>query len=165
MKVLVATGSKYGATREVGEAIAAVLNEAGFEVDCAPAHEVTGIHYYDAFVIGSAVYGGLWRRDASALVREHSEELKNRDVWLFSVGMATVTTPNQEFEEAKELTALINAREHQRFDGALDYEKLNMGEKAIIRALNPPKGDFRDFAAIRDWASQVVTELRAVAAL
>lgn len=165
MKVLVATGSKYGSTREVGQAIAHELTERGFDVDCLDAADVQGIHYYDALVIGSAVYGGLWRRDASALVSDNAEELRHRDVWLFSVGMSGVKTPGQQNTEAKELASLVKAREYKIFDGALDYDRLNMGEKAIIRALNPPKGDFRDFAAIRDWAGSVATELRSVAAL
>ncbi|WP_061962112.1 flavodoxin domain-containing protein [Demequina flava] len=165
MKVLVATGSKYGSTREVGEAIGAELTQRGFDVDVAEAADVKGVHFYDAFVIGSAVYGGLWRRDASALVSDNAEELRRRDVWLFSVGMSSVKTPGQQATEAKELASLVNAREYRLFDGALDYDRLNMGEKAIIRALNPPKGDFRDFAAIRDWAGSVATELRTVAAL
>lgn len=165
MKVLVATGSKYGSTREVGRVVADELTALGFDVDVADAFEVGGVHFYDAVVIGSAVYGGLWRRDASGLVRDNAEELRQRDVWLFSVGMATIKAPQQEFNEARELTSLIAAREHKTFDGALDYEKLNAGEKAIIRALNPPKGDFRDLAAVRDWAHGVAIELRAVAAL
>ncbi|WP_062078831.1 flavodoxin domain-containing protein [Demequina globuliformis] len=165
MKILVATGSKYGSTREVGESIAAELSAVGFDVDCADAADVQGVHFYDAFVIGSAVYGGLWRRDASALVSDNAEELRHRDVWLFSVGMAGVKTPGQQTTEATQLASLVGARELRHFDGALDYERLNMGEKAIIRALNPPKGDFRDFAAIRDWSQSVATELRAVAAL
>ena len=165
MKVLVATGSKYGSTREVGAAVAEELTTLGFDVDVADAFEVGGVHFYDAVILGSAVYGGLWRRDASGLIRENAEELRHRDVWLFSVGMATVKQPHQEFNEAKELTSLIAAREHKTFDGALDYEKLNAGEKAIIRALNPPQGDFRDFAEVRDWAQGVAAELRTVAAL
>ncbi|WP_062073164.1 flavodoxin domain-containing protein [Demequina sediminicola] len=165
MKVLVATGSKYGSTREIGNAIAGELSQLGFDVDCMDASDVLGIHFYDAVIVGSAVYGGLWRRDASALVSDNADELRRRDVWLFSVGMSGVKAPRQETNEPRELTSLVKAHEHHTFDGALDYDRLNVGEKAIIRALNPPKGDFRDFAAIRDWARGVATELRAVAAL
>ncbi|WP_084078317.1 flavodoxin domain-containing protein [Demequina sp. NBRC 110057] len=165
MKVLVTNGSKYGSTREVARVIAEELTSLGIDVDSADACEVAGVHFYDAIIIGSAVYGGLWRRDAAGLVREHAEELRHRDVWMFSVGMATVKQPHQEFNEARDLAQLVGAREHRTFDGALDYERLNAGEKAIIRALNPPKGDFRDFAEIRDWAHGVAIELRAVAAL
>ncbi|WP_084103758.1 flavodoxin domain-containing protein [Demequina sp. NBRC 110056] len=165
MKVLVTTGSKYGSTREVGDAIAGVLEESGFEVDVQDACDVLSVTYYDAVVVGSAVYGGLWRRDASELIRDHLVELRRREVYMFSCGMETVVRPGQGLDEADALARDVGARKHQRFPGALDYERLNVGEKAIIRALNPPRGDFRDFAAARGWAGRLATELRAVAAV
>ncbi|MFV0634170.1 flavodoxin domain-containing protein [Demequina sp.] len=165
MKVLVATGSKYGSTREVGSVVASTLEEAGFEVDVQDACDVLSVTYYDAVVVGSAVYGGLWRRDASELVRDHMIELRRREVYMFSCGMETVVRPGQRLDEADALARDVGARKHQRFPGALDYDRLNVGEKAIIRALNPPRGDFRDMSAVRNWASRVATELQAVAAV
>ncbi|WP_156156020.1 flavodoxin domain-containing protein [Demequina maris] len=164
MKVLVAVGSKYGATREVAERIAEEIRDHGFEVDLQDACDVQGIHYYEAVVLGSAVYGGLWRRDASGLVREHRDELRDKDVWMFSVGMETVVQPGQPLDEADGFAEDIQAHDHARFPGALDWDKLNVGEKALIRVLNPPKGDFRDFTAVREWASGVATQLESIAA-
>lgn len=164
MKVLVAVGSKYGATREVARKIAEVIGEHGFEVDCEDACDVQGIHYYEAVILGSAVYGGLWRRDASGLVKEHSDELRAKDVWIFSVGMETVVKPGQPLDEADGFAREISAHEHARFAGAIDWDRLNVGEKALIKALNPPLGDFRDLTAVRDWAEGVATQLEQIAA-
>ncbi|WP_062517209.1 flavodoxin domain-containing protein [Demequina gelatinilytica] len=164
MKVLVAVGSKYGATREVAKRIAEEIESHGFEVDFENASDVQGIHYYEAVVLGSAVYGGLWRRDASYLVKEHLDELRAKDVWLFSVGMETVVEPGQPLDEADGFAKEIGAHDHARFPGALDWDKLNVGEKALIKVLNPPKGDFRDFTAVRDWAAGVATQLEGIAA-
>ncbi len=164
MKVLVAVGSKYGATREVARRIADELRERGFEVDLQDACDVQGVHYYEAVVLGSAVYGGLWRRDASYLVKEHLAELKAKDVWLFSVGMETVVEPGQPLDEADGFARDIDAHDHARFPGALDWDKLNVGEKALIKVLNPPKGDFRDFTAVREWAAGVADQLESIAA-
>ncbi len=163
MKVLVAVGSKYGATREVAQRIAEDIEGHGFEVDLQDACDVQGIHYYEAVILGSAVYGGLWRRDASYLVKEHLAELKDKDVWLFSVGMETVVEPGQPLDEADGFAKDIGAHDHARFPGALDWDKLNVGEKALIKVLNPPKGDFRDFSAVRDWAEEVAAQLEAIA--
>ncbi len=160
MKVLVATGSKYGATREVGEAVAEVLREYGFETDFADACDVASVRYYDAVIVGSAVYGGLWRKDASALVRDNAATLRARDTWLFSVGMTQVTEPDQPLDEAEELAELAGAIEHKRFGGRLLVEKLNVGEKALVKLINPPIGDFRDFEEIRDWAQNVCLRLQ-----
>ena len=160
MKVLVAVGSKYGATREVGAAVAERLRERGFETDFADACDVPSVRYYDAIIVGSAVYGGLWRKDASALVRDNAATLRGRDVWLFSVGMTQVTKPDQPIDEAEELAEEAGALEHKRFGGRIDLEKLNIGEKALIKVINPPAGDFRDFEAISEWADEVANKLQ-----
>jgi len=161
MKVLVAVGSKYGATREVGSAIAEVLREHGFETDFADACDVANaIRFYDAAIIGSAVYGGLWRKDASALVRDNAQTLRARETWLFSVGMTQVTKPDQPLDEAEELAVAAGAIEHKRFGGRIAFDKLNIGEKALIKAINPPPGDFRDFEEIREWAHGIALRLQ-----
>jgi menaquinone-dependent protoporphyrinogen oxidase len=161
MKVLVAVGSKYGATREVGAVVADVLRDKGFEVDFADACDVgSSARFYDAVIVGSAVYGGLWRKDAAALVRDNALALRGRDVWLFSVGMTQVTKPDQPLDEAESLATEIGAIEHKRFGGRIIVEKLNVGEKALIKAINPPIGDFRDFDEIRGWAGDVAVRLQ-----
>ena len=66
-------------------------------------------------------------------------------------------------DEAYAIAESIGARDHKRFSGAIDPEKLNIGERALIRALNPPLGDFRDEADVRSWAEGVASQLREVA--
>jgi menaquinone-dependent protoporphyrinogen oxidase len=45
-KVLVAYASKYGATREIAERIAQVINQSGLEADILPAGQVQAINAY-----------------------------------------------------------------------------------------------------------------------
>jgi len=163
MKVLVAVGSKYGSSRAVAKKIATVLEEQGFEVDSQDAADVRSVMPFDAVILGSAVYGGLWRRDASSLAKEHREALKLRDVWTFSVGMENVVVAGQPKDEAYGIAEKIGAHEHRRFAGALDPERLNIGERALIRALDPPLGDFRDFDDVTTWAEGVAAQLRELA--
>jgi menaquinone-dependent protoporphyrinogen oxidase len=160
MKVLVTVGSKYGSTREVGQVVVRTLEDEGFDVTFEDACDVGGVTFYDAVVIGSAVYGGLWRRDASGLIKENMTTLQQRAVWMFSVGMETVVKPGQALDEADGLAVDVGARDHARFPGAIDVSKLNFGEKALIKALNPPLGDFRDMAAVREWSQGIAVELR-----
>ncbi len=86
--------------------------------------------------------------------------LRGRDVWLFSVGMTQVTKPDQPLDEAEALAVEAGAIEHKRFGGRIVVDKLNFGEKALIKAINPPIGDFRDFEEIRDWAHAVALRLQ-----
>ncbi|WP_430866745.1 flavodoxin domain-containing protein [Demequina aurantiaca] len=159
MKVLVAVGSKYGATRGLADVIGQEIGSVGFDVDVEDACDVLSVTAYDAVIVGSAIYGGLWRRDASALIEEHADELKKRDVWLFSSGVREVKEPGYATGEAEKLTELVGAEQHAMFAGALDYDRLNVGERAIIRAINPPMGDHRDFALVRDWAHEIGVRL------
>lgn len=163
MKVLVAVGSKYGSSRAVAKTIATTLEDQGFEVDFQDAADVRSVMPFDAVILGSAVYGGLWRRDASALAKEFRDALLSRDVWTFSVGMENVVVEGQPKDEAYAIADAVGAREHKRFPGALDPDKLNIGERALIRALDPPLGDFRDFEEVTAWAQGVAVQLREVA--
>ena len=163
MKVLVATGSKYGSTREIGNSIEAELAERGFDVEFMDAMDVRVVEPYDAVIVGSAVYGGLWRRDASDLLKQHVQELRRRDVWTFSVGIETLVHPGQPKDEAYALCERVGAHGHERFVGAIDSTRLNVGERALIRTLRPPLGDFRDFAVVRAWANKVGTQLAELA--
>ena len=163
MKVLVATGSKYGSTREIGAAIEAELAERGFDVESMDAMDVRVVVPYDAVIVGSAVYGGLWRRDASDLMKHHAVELRRRDVWTFSVGIETLVHPGEPTDEAHALAESVGAHAHERFVGALDSSRLNVGERALIRSLRPPLGDFRDFAVVRTWADRVGAQLAELA--
>ena len=83
-RVLVAYGTKHGATAEIAEAIGKALIAAGLGVDVRRARRVRSLAPYQAVVLGSAVYAGRWRRDAMRLLRR--AELRERAVWLFSSG-------------------------------------------------------------------------------
>jgi menaquinone-dependent protoporphyrinogen oxidase len=163
VKVLVAAGSKYGSTRDVALAITQELASAGCEVDYSDASDVLSVTAYDAVIVGSAVYGGLWRRDAEEFIGRHAEVLAKRDVWTFSVGIETVVTDEQPHDEAPGLARSIGAHEHRRFAGALDPAKLNVGERALLTAINPPLGDFRDFEDVRAWAREISEDLAELA--
>jgi hypothetical protein len=41
------------------------------------------------------------------------------------------------------------------FAGVMDYSKLLFIFRLMMKAMGSPEGDFRDWEAIRDWASQV----------
>jgi menaquinone-dependent protoporphyrinogen oxidase len=85
-RVLVAYGTKHGATREIAEAIADEIKRAGHAVDCTAADAVRGVDDYDAAVIGSAVYMKRWRSDARRLLKRNAKAFASRPLWVFSSG-------------------------------------------------------------------------------
>jgi len=58
-----------------------------------------------------------------------------------------------------DLLAQTGAREHQVFVGRLDKSALGLRERLIARLVKAPEGDFRDWDAIRGWASRIAAAL------
>jgi menaquinone-dependent protoporphyrinogen oxidase len=160
-RMLVAYGSKHGATAEIAQAIGQVMQEAGFDVDVLSADTVDDMACYQAVVLGSAVYAGMWRKEAVKLLESHETELAGRPVWLFSSGPTGEGDPvalldGWRFPEAQQPIAdRIAPRDTAVFHGNIDAEKLNLGEKLIVKAVKGKFGDYRDWDAIRSWASAI----------
>lgn len=175
MTVLVAYASRYGATAEIAERIAGTLSEAGHEAVARPVGKAGDVGTAEAVVLGSAVYMGHWRKEASAFASEHRDDLAARPVWLFSSGplpgsvvpekvaegQAADATP----KEVPGTMAALGAREHRVFDGRLDPARLGARDR-MIRALPAGRGllpevDGRDWDAIEEWARGIARELDA----
>lgn len=160
MKVLVAVGSKYGATREIAQTIAEVLRDCGCDAEYMDAKDVESVEPYDAFVIGSALYGGFWRRDASELVHGNIKVLRSRPVWLFSSGpVGLPPRPAETMGEGETLVDIISAIAHESFSGCLNAERLNFGEQAIVRGLKASVGDYREWGQVKNWAREIGSQL------
>jgi menaquinone-dependent protoporphyrinogen oxidase len=149
-RVLVAYGTKHGATREIAEAIAEELRRAGHAADCIEADAATGVDDYDAVVVGSAVY---MKRNARALAA--------RPLWIFSSGPCG-EKPDPRWSEPGKIVAQaerLGAREHVVFGGRLPLEPANFMERAMVNACPPEHRDLRDWEAIREWADAIAREL------
>jgi menaquinone-dependent protoporphyrinogen oxidase len=162
-RVLVAYGTKHGATAAIAEAISNALRAAGLEVDVQRARRVRLLEPYRAVVLGSAVYAGRWRRDALRLLRR--SELRERDVWLFSSGPVGESKgdPGQ-FERmtrpprVEQAAADIGAHEHAVFGGMV-AEDAGFIRKKMARRIPPELRDLRDWDAIEAWAKAIAATL------
>ena len=158
--VLIAYGSKHGATAEIAEAIADVLRAAGHDADCVPADRVRAIDRYDAVVIGSAVYMKRWRPDARRLLRRHGKRLAERPLWVFSSGPCG-EKPDPSWSEPRSVAARaeqLGARDHVVFGGRLPLEPGNFVERAMVDSCPPESRDLRDWDAIRGWAARIAAD-------
>lgn len=86
MRVLVTWGSKRGGTAEIASTISDELKAVGVEVALMPASGLRELRGYDAAIIGGALYGNRWHRDARRLVTRHIAGLRRIPVCLFSSG-------------------------------------------------------------------------------
>lgn len=165
MRVLIAVASRHGATSEIANEIGKHIREAmvhpPIAVDVRPIRDVGTLDGYDAYVVGSAIYAGHWMNEAVEFTRRHQDVLREAPTWLFSSG--PVGTPLKPADaDPVDLTSVIQvtgAIEHRLFAGRIDRQQLGIGERFLVRAMRAPEGDFRDWAAVREWAAQIVERL------
>ena len=183
MDVLVAYATKHGATRGIAERIAAILDERGLHATLRGVDDAGDISGYDAFVVGSAVYLGQWRKEALEFVRRNRATLSDRPTWLFSSGPLRITGTDvdapdprvaaeaRELDDmrcADELREAVQPREHRVFFGVLDPDTLGVAER-LMRVLPGgrkllPEGDFRDWDRIESWSAAIADQLGMVPA-
>jgi len=159
LRMLVACSSVHGSTAEVARAIALTLRRTGIDVDVLPVSEVEKVSGYDGVVLGSAVYGGKWRKDALEFMDRFGRDLRERDVWLFQSGPLGHSA--QAIVRALPLNVslfaeYVDAKGYATFGGKLDGQTDDPVAKFLARA--GFSGDFRDFSEIRFWAEDVARE-------
>jgi menaquinone-dependent protoporphyrinogen oxidase len=170
-RVIVAYGSKYGATASIAEAIAATLIEQGFSVDVKPVGSVRTLDGYRAAVVGSAVYMARWRPDAVRFLTRQRAWLAAHDVWLFSSGPVGKDEEGADAAETERWTKPANvqalgleigAKDHAVFGGLIDDDR-GMMRKMMSRNIPEDSRDRRDWDQIAAWATMIATALRSSA--
>lgn len=165
-KVLIAYGSKYGATAEIAGRIGQTLEKAGLAVEVRQAAQAGSPGEYDGVVLGSAVYIGQWQKDAAAWLETHQADLSGRPVWIFSSGPTGEGDPAQLLqgwlipEKLKPVVERIGPRGTAVFGGKVDPGRLNLLEKMVMKMVKAPSGDFRDWPRIEAWAASIAGELQ-----
>lgn len=162
--VLVVVASKHGATTGIADALAKGLVDRGLRARVASPESIETVEGHDAVVLGSAVYAGHWLAPAKAFVLLHADALRERPVWLFSsgpIGPPGAAKPEGDPADIAELEQLTGSRGHQVFAGALERERLGRMERAVVRTLRAPLGDFRDWDAVDAFAGHIAEVLTA----
>ena len=76
-----------------------------------------------------------------------------RPVWLFSIGpVGDPPGPAEEPADVAPLLASTGAAGHRLFAGKVDRRRLGLGERAILRMVKAPEGDYQPWPEILDWA-------------
>jgi menaquinone-dependent protoporphyrinogen oxidase len=165
-RVLVAYGTKYGATAEIAEKIGEVLREAGLAADVLRADRVGDLSAYDAVVVGSAVYIGRWRKEAVKFVKNNEQALAAKPLWVFSSGPTGEGDPLEMVQGWRLPSSLqpivdrMQPRDVTVFHGAADESKMGRLDKWLLKNVKAPTGDFRDWDAIAAWAGDIAAALQ-----
>jgi menaquinone-dependent protoporphyrinogen oxidase len=168
--VLVAYATKYGATQEVAESIAATLRENRLEVNCLPMRDAQTPSEYGAFVLGAPLYIGAWHKDAVHFVSRYREAIIQRPVAIFALG--PVHRDEQEMQGSREQLEHELAKfpwlkpvALEVFVGKYDPARLRFPDSLVPKLpvsplYNSPPSDERDWTAIRTWASNLAAKFQ-----
>ena len=141
------------------------LNISGLHAKAAEAGSLLAPEHYDAFVIGSPLYGGKWISIAGLFAALMAERMKEKPVALFSMGALSIKHPEAGLAEHKEF--LKNLREaapslnvvaDEIFTGYFERSNLPWYLKIVDRFAPTPQGDHRDWAKIQIWSRSLVTK-------
>lgn len=163
--VLIAYATKYGATKEIAEKMAGILEEE-LSVSLAPASEVKSIQSYDAVIIGSSVYHDNWLHDAEELLESFQDQLASKDVWLFSDGISAEIQGQHKIDNwlpdaLKTLAEHINLKQATLFAGKVDANLMNTDDWLVNPDLRDLSEDYRDWNTIETWTRAISQELLA----
>ncbi|MBN1314968.1 MAG: flavodoxin domain-containing protein [Anaerolineales bacterium] len=164
-QVLVTYASKHGGTAGIAKKIGQVLAESGLQVDVVATKQVKELASYGAVVLGSGVYIGKWVKDALKFAQANESALAAVPVWFFSSGPTGEGDPVELLKgwripsDLQPLADRIQPRDMAVFHGVVDVTMLNFIEKFMIKQVNSPVGDFRDWDAITAWAETIAGAL------
>ncbi len=162
--VLVVYGTGSGCTTGVAERIGTALAQQGARVDVVAAKDKPDPAGYDGVIVGSGVRAGSWHAPVKEWVATNAGALKAVPVAFFTVCLTLATDPEKTAEVRAYTDQLIADTGVQPVDvgtfaGWNEGTGFNFLERTILGAMKAPKGDFRDWAAIDEWAGSIAPQL------
>ena len=164
-KILVTYASRAGSTADVAEAISKTLMEGGAAVEVLPMQAVKDLSSYRAIIVGSAIRKSKWLPEAVQFVRANQETLRHKSLAMFTVCIALARSNDEQYRSAvagwvAPVRALVRPLSEGLFAGMLDFSKLPINwDTLLLRATVAagifPRGDHRDWQAIRGWAESL----------
>jgi len=176
-KILIAYGTRYGATTSTTEEIAKVLRDKGFEVKVVNLKEekVQNINEFDLVIIGSGMKMEMWTSKAKTFLKKFSSELKKKKVAIFvSSGGRALMEYKGERDEIDRITKKyledkaskydLNPISMTMFGGIWDYNQISKIFRkfldadiisAGIKETEPGVYDTRNWDEIRKWANEL----------
>ncbi len=152
--VLVAYGSKHGATREIAEALAEAFRGDGLdaEAESALTADPRGA---GAVVVGAALYTGRLHAHALRFLRRYEHVLVERPLAVFASGPRTLE-PEDVTASLRQLRGGLNSAVPRLrpvsltiFGGAVDPHRLRWPLSRMQAS------DARDWEAVRAWATEL----------
>jgi len=161
-RVLISYASRCGSTGGVAEAMGQVLCGMGASADIRLVGKVNDLSPYHAVIVGSAIRRGKWLPEAVGFVKDNQDMLGRLPIAYFVVclSMKDDTAENRSkvmayLDPVRKEAPKIQPVAVGLFPGALDFGKLSFVDKMFFQAKGVSEGDYRDWPAVKAWASAV----------
>jgi menaquinone-dependent protoporphyrinogen oxidase len=123
---------------------------------------VSDVSGYHAAILGTGIRAGQVYGDALAFVETHQQALGQMPVAYFVV-CSTMEQDTEEsratasgyLEQLREKAPGVEPVDEGLFAGAVDFGKLPLPLKLILKAMKKSEGDWRDWDAICAWATNL----------
>jgi menaquinone-dependent protoporphyrinogen oxidase len=168
-RILVTYASRTGTTAGVAEAIGNSLAAKGARVDVLPMSTAKNLSAYHAVVAGSAIRASKWLPEALEFVSKNQAVLSTKPFAIFTVCITIAMTNGENYRSGvatwvQPVRALVKPVNEGYFGGRLDFNKLpknfdTLKLRAMVASGIFPKGDCRDWQAIRTWAESLQPQL------
>jgi menaquinone-dependent protoporphyrinogen oxidase len=170
MRILVAYATKHGSTAEVADFIGQVFHEHDLDTSVMAVDQVQSVEGYDAFVIGSPVYGSMWLTEISQFLQRFETDLSKKPVyfWMNCIRVLEPEGREQALAEYihKPTMEKIGVRDIGVFGGKLKLDEIDWNERWTLSARYEGESlpgsrndDYRDWNAIREWTKQIRQQL------
>lgn len=165
MNVLIAYGSRHGATAEIAEAIGERLGARGIDCDVVEASQVEYPITADAVVVGSSLYTGRWTGPCIKVVKKLAKQEYRKPVWLFHSGPLGEEGADERQAFPKKVTEFgvaLDIRDWRTFAGKLDPDDAGFIGKSMAK--QGMGGDWRNWDDIAEWSEGIADILTGVEA-
>lgn len=157
--VLVAYATRTGGTAPVAEAIASTLQDEGLNVDVGSVKDTINLSTYDAVVLGSSIRVGAWLPEMLEFMKDNQKHLQNMPVAFFTVCLTLSEDTPENRESVRHyldpVRKLVNPVTEGYFAGKMDFARLSLPVRWMVKKMKSPEGDFRDWEKIRRWATDL----------
>lgn len=171
-KALIIYASQKGSTAEVAQFLAETLRQAGHQTTLENANNFSGdIHAYDAIILGSAIYKGMWLHSLLSTVNRLKPQFGQKPVWGFALCIRVLEIAGEDYARQFYLPQSslkdLNLQDYRFFAGCL--QNLSVNEKTILHERYDGEyahheGDYRDWDEIRAWGKRIAAKLEKVKA-
>lgn len=163
--VLIVYSSFSGSTKEIVDSMKAYISNNLTIVDAFPAmKEKKELSKYDLIIIGSAIRGNAPHPQILEFIDVNRVELNSKKIAVFAVCGTITSTKRKKRENAltypDKVSHGLNVYKKEVFAGNMPSSGKKSDDFMAKLFLGIVTGDFRDWAKIKEWSSEIIRETK-----